>query len=106
MAVGEPMAAEHRSAAWAVVPMGCHVVADPSEVLEPKESLRQLPTDAHEHQWLWADDLADRQAAVPAWAYPEWALPEAQTASDKVLWTLAEHKSSPMLQTKKCSEPS
>ena len=81
MAVGEPMAAEHRSAAWAVVPMDCHVVAEgPLEALGPTERRHQLPTDAPEHQWLWADDLADRLAAVPAWAYPEWALPEAQTA--------------------------
>ena len=72
-AVGEPKAAGRRSAAWAVVPMDCHVVADPSEVLEPKEGLRQLPTDAHEYWLLSADDLAGRQAAVPAWASHKWA---------------------------------
>ena len=71
-AVGEPKAAGRKSAAWAVVPMGCHVVADPSEVLEPKEGLRQLPTDAHEYRSLSADDLAGRQAAVPAVAFHKW----------------------------------
>ena len=79
-AVGEPKAAGRESASWVVVPTGCHVVAVPSEVLESKVSPRQLPTDAHEYWLLLADDLADRQAAVPAWASPEWALPEAQTA--------------------------
>jgi hypothetical protein len=61
--------------------MDCHVVVeDQLEALGPTECLHQFPTDVLEHQWLWADDLADRQAAVPAWASPEWALPEAQTA--------------------------
>ena len=74
MAAGESRQAEHRSAAWAVVPMGCHVVAVPSEVLDSKVSLvRQLPTDAHEYWLLLADDLADRRAAVPAWASRKWA---------------------------------
>ena len=71
-AVGEPKAAGRKSAAWAVVPMGCHVVAVPSEVLEPKEGLRQLPTDAHEYWSLSAGDLAGRQAAVPALVSHKW----------------------------------
>ena len=97
--VGEPKAVEHRSAAWVVVPMDCLVVAAPSEVPASKVSLgRQLPTGAHENSLLLADDLADLQAAVPALAFRESARPEAQTASGTVLWTLVEHRSSPMLQ--------
>ncbi len=80
VAVGESKSAEHRSAAWAAVPMRCHEVVGPLAALGPTEHLHQFPTDAHEHRWLWADDLADRQAAVPAWASHEWALPVAQTA--------------------------
>ena len=72
MVVGESKSAGHRSAAWAVIPMGCHVVAVPSEVLGSKVGLRQLPTDAHEYWLLSADDLADRQAAVPALASHKW----------------------------------
>ena len=49
-AVGEPKAAGRRSAAWAVVPMGCHVVVGPLEALGPTECLHQFPTDAHEHR--------------------------------------------------------
>ncbi len=71
-AVGEPSAAERKPVAWAAVPMGCHVVADPLEALVPKEGLRQLPTDAHEYWLPLADDLADHQAAVPAWASHKW----------------------------------
>ena len=81
VAVGEPMSAEHRSAAWAVVPMDCHVVGEgPPEALGPTECLHQFPTDVLERQWPLADDLADRLAAVPAWPSLEWASPEAQTA--------------------------
>ena len=71
--VGEPRAAGHKSAAWVVVPMGCLVVAVPSEVLESKVSpVRQLPTDAHENLLPSADDLAGHQAAVPALASHKW----------------------------------
>ena len=52
VAVGEPMSAEHRSAAWAVVPMGCHVVVGLLAALGPTVCPHQFPTDAHEHQWL------------------------------------------------------
>ena len=106
VAVGESKLAGHRSAAWAVVPMGCPVVAAPLEVLGSKVGPRQLPMDAHKNWLLSAVDLADRQAAVPALAFHEWEWPEAQTASDKVLWTLAEHKHPPRLQKMLCSEPS
>ncbi len=71
--VGEPKAAGHKSAAWVVVPMDCPVVAVPPEVLDSKASQdRQLPTDAHENLLPSADDLAGRQAAVPALASHEW----------------------------------
>ena len=74
-AVGEPKAAGRKSAAWVVVPMGCRVVAVPSEVLESKVSpVRQFPTGAHEYWLLSADDLAGRQAAVPALASHEWGV--------------------------------
>ena len=105
--VGEPKAVGRKSAAWVVVPVGCLEVEVPSEVLDSKASLgRQLPMDAHKNWLLSAVDLADRQAAVPALAFHEWDWPEAQTASDMVLWTPAEHKRSPTLQKMVCSEPS
>ena len=84
--VGEPKSAGRRSAAWVVVPMDCLVVVAPTAVLGPKVCpARQLPTDVHENCLPSAGDPEDLQAAAPASVFHKLVMPEAQTASGKVL---------------------
>ena len=96
---GEPKAAVHTSAAWVVGPMDCPAAVAPRVASGPMVCPdHRLPKDVRLNSSPSADDPEDLQAAVPALAFHESEMPEAQTASDTVLWTRVEHKSSPILQ--------
>ena len=86
------------SAALVVAPMDCPAAVVPRVAMGPKVCLdHQHPKDVRLNSLPSADGPGDLPAAVPALAFRKSAKPGAQTASGTLLWTLVEHKSSPML---------